>query len=105
MVLLEKQSWVLRPRRGSTSGYVAGHVGIRGALIPQRLCLRTASRAVSSLRAKALSPVSYMYYESPGRMVGGRWKKEGEREGKVAGPECMDQGACVEKVGGSKALR
>lgn len=83
MVLLEKQSWVLRPRRGSTSGYEARHVEIRGALIPQRLCLRTASRAVSSLRAKALSPVSYMYYESPGRTVGGRWKEEGGEKARL----------------------
>lgn len=31
-------------------------------------------------------------------------RKEGDREGKAAGPECRDQGACVEKVGGSKVL-
>lgn len=56
------------------------------------------------MRAKALSPVSHVSNEPLGRTVGGRQKKEGEREGKVAGPECRDQGAFVEKVGGSKAL-
>lgn len=56
------------------------------------------------MRAKALSPVSHMYNGPLGRTVGGRQKKEGEREGKAAGPECRDHGAFVEKVGGSKAL-